>query len=89
LTPSLGTFRYTTNCFEQAVDLIDRGVIDCKSLVSHVYNFKDSLEAFESVHKLEDKHGKKMLKTVILHGTDSEPNGTDAGETVEPVVNFE
>jgi threonine dehydrogenase-like Zn-dependent dehydrogenase len=53
------------------VDLIDRGVIDVKALVSHVYPFKDSLEAFESVYHLEDRHGKKMLKTVILHGDDA------------------
>jgi len=52
------------------VDLIGRGVIDVKALVSHVYAFKDSLEAFESVYHLEDRQGKKMLKTVILHGDD-------------------
>jgi threonine dehydrogenase-like Zn-dependent dehydrogenase len=72
LITASGTFRYTTNCFEEAVDLIDRGVIDVKALVSHIYNFKDSLEAFESVHRLEDRHGKKMLKTVILHGNNAE-----------------
>lgn len=63
-----GTFRYTTNCFEEAVDLVDRGLIDAKSLVSHTFDFKDSMAAFEAVHQLEDRHGKKMLKTVILHG---------------------
>jgi hypothetical protein len=47
-------------------------VIDAKGLVSHVYDFKDSLEAFESVHNLEDRHRKKMMKTVILHGSDGE-----------------
>jgi threonine dehydrogenase-like Zn-dependent dehydrogenase len=71
LMTASGTFRYTTGCFEEAVDLINRGIIDVKALVSHVYDFKDSLEAFESVHRLQDCHGKKMLKTVILHGNNT------------------
>jgi threonine dehydrogenase-like Zn-dependent dehydrogenase len=68
LTRLLGTIRYTTNCFEEAVELIDRGLIDVKSLVSHAFNFNDSLSAFETVYNLEDKQGRKLLKTVILHG---------------------
>jgi D-xylulose reductase len=71
-----GTFRYTTNCFEQAVDLVDRGVVDVKSLVSHVYQFEDILDAFEATHKVQDKQGKKLLKSVILHGEDDHPNGS-------------
>ena len=75
-----GTFRYTTGCFEQAVDLIDRGVIDVKSLVSHVYDFDDSLEAFEACHKMADRNGEKLLKTVILHGDGKGENGIVNGQ---------
>ena len=62
-----GTIRYTPNCFEEAVYLIDTGLVDVKSLVSHTFGFKDSLEAFETCYKLEDRQGDKLLKTVILH----------------------
>ncbi|OQU93639.1 hypothetical protein CLAIMM_00121 [Cladophialophora immunda] len=62
-----GTIRYTANCFEEAVYLIDKGLIDVKSLVSHTFNFKDALEAFETCYNLKDKQGRKLLKTVILH----------------------
>ncbi|KAL4861580.1 hypothetical protein BDV12DRAFT_203873 [Aspergillus spectabilis] len=63
-----GTIRYTTNCFEEAVTLIDRGLVDVNSLISHTFEFDDSLSAFETVYNLEDGEGKKLLKTVILHG---------------------
>ena len=62
-----GTWRYTTNCFEEAVSLIDKGMVDAEKLVSHVYNFENAPAAFEVVHKLQDEHGKPLLKTVILH----------------------
>ena len=39
--------------------MVDRGMVDVKSLVSHVYDFMDGLEAFETVHNLEDQQGKK------------------------------
>jgi hypothetical protein len=48
--------------------MVDRGLVDVKSLVSHVYDFNDGLEAFEAVHKMKDRSGKSVLKTVILHG---------------------
>lgn len=62
-----GTWRYTTNCFEEAVSLIDRGMVDAEKLVSHVYDFENATAAFEAVHNLKDEHGKPLLKTVILH----------------------
>jgi threonine dehydrogenase-like Zn-dependent dehydrogenase len=64
----LGTIRYTTNCFEEAVSMIDRDLVNVKSLVSHIYDFKDSLLAFETVYNLNDGQGENVLKTVILHG---------------------
>ncbi|KIX03569.1 chlorophyll synthesis pathway protein BchC [Rhinocladiella mackenziei CBS 650.93] len=62
-----GTWRYTTNCFEEAVNLIDKGMVDAEKLVSHVYEFERAPAAFEAVHKLRDVNGKPLLKTVILH----------------------
>ena len=54
------------------MDLIDRDIIDVKSLVSHVYYFKDVLEGFEAVHKVQDRHGKALLKAVILHNDEKD-----------------
>jgi hypothetical protein len=42
--------------------------VDVNSLISHTFEFDDSLSAFETVYNLEDGEGKKLLKTVILHG---------------------
>lgn len=52
--------------------MVDRGLADVKSLVSHVYDFNDGLEAFEAVHKMKDRSGKSVLKTVILHGDEKD-----------------
>lgn len=42
-------------------------MIDVQSLVSHVFDFDDSLEAFETAKNYKDKDGKKAMKVVILH----------------------
>ena len=47
--------------------MIDRKMIDVKSLVSHVFDFEDSVEAFKTVKNYEDKEGGKAMKVVILH----------------------
>jgi hypothetical protein len=47
--------------------MIDRKMIDVKSLVSHVFDFDDSVEAFETVKNYEGKDGRKAMKVVILH----------------------
>ncbi|EXJ75275.1 uncharacterized protein A1O5_01971 [Cladophialophora psammophila CBS 110553] len=60
-----GTWRYTTNCFEDAISLIDRGLVDMKSLISHVFPFEQSLEAFETVHEVKAKDGRNVFKVVI------------------------
>ncbi|PGH08301.1 chlorophyll synthesis pathway protein BchC [Polytolypa hystricis UAMH7299] len=76
-----GTIRYGTNCFEEAVELIDRGLVDVKRLVSHTFDFNDSLSAFEAVYNLHDVQGKEVFKTVILHG--------DGDQGLESVVHGE
>ncbi|KAH8807134.1 chaperonin 10-like protein [Xylogone sp. PMI_703] len=61
-----GSWRYTTNCFEDAVGMVDRGLIDLQRIISHVYRFDDGPQAFEAVYNQRDNTGKKLLKTVIL-----------------------
>lgn len=59
------SWRYTTNYFEDAVSLIDRGLVDTKSLISHVLPFEQSLEAFETVHQVRATDGRHVFKVVI------------------------
>jgi threonine dehydrogenase-like Zn-dependent dehydrogenase len=60
-----GTWRYTTNCFEDAISLIDRGRVDVKTLISHVFPFERSLEAFDTVHTVRATDGRHVFKVVI------------------------
>jgi threonine dehydrogenase-like Zn-dependent dehydrogenase len=72
----VGTCRYSTNCFEEAVLMIDRQMVDVESLVSHTYQFEDSEEAFTTVKNYVDREGKKAMKVVILH----DDHGKDAAQ---------
>lgn len=65
LTLATGTWRYTTNCFEDAISLVDSGLVDMKSLISHVYPFEQGLEAFQTVHDVKAKDGRHVFKVVI------------------------
>ena len=47
--------------------MIDHQMIDMKALVSHVYPFEESEEAFETVKNYKDRGGKEAMKVVILH----------------------
>ena len=51
--------------------MIDRQMINVKTLVSHTYRFEDSEQAFATVRNYTDSEGNKAMKVVILHGTDS------------------
>lgn len=48
--------------------MMDRGLIDMKTLVSHTYPFCDALQAIETARDFKDKSGKKAMKVVITHG---------------------
>ena len=39
--------------------------MDVKSLISHVFPFDQSLEAFDTVHDVKAKDGKHVFKVVI------------------------
>ena len=58
--------RYSPDCFQDAIDLVSRGLIDLRLLITHAYKFEDSIEAFNAV---KDGHGRGKLtgKVVILN----------------------
>lgn len=44
-----GSLRYTTHCFEDAIDLLSRGLVDLKPLVTKTFPLKESETAFKAV----------------------------------------
>lgn len=62
-------------CFEEkacsadispmAIDLVARGLVDLKPLLTHTFKFTDALEAFEITKNGKDKDGKFVIKCVI------------------------
>jgi D-xylulose reductase len=57
----LGTVRYTTGCFETAIDLLARGKINLSPMITAVYPLSQSVEALEAVRRGDD------LKVVIMN----------------------
>lgn len=56
-----GTLRYTTRCFEDAIDLLNRGLISLKPLVTKTYPLEQSETAFKAVKAGEE------IKIVIMN----------------------
>lgn len=57
----VGSLRYSTDCFEHAVDLLARGMVDLQPLVTKTFPLKDSEAAFKAV-----KAGSE-IKIVIMN----------------------
>lgn len=49
-----GLTRYTASCFPSAIDLLSRGVVDLKQLITKEYPLSQSAEAFEAVRAGND-----------------------------------
>lgn len=45
----VGTLRYSAGCFEDAIDLVSRGLVDLKPLVTKTFPLKESEAAFQAV----------------------------------------
>lgn len=56
-----GTLRYTTRCFEDAIDLLDRGLVSLKPLVTKTFSLAESETAFKAVK------GGEEIKIVIMN----------------------
>ncbi|CEP64954.1 D-xylulose reductase XYL2 LALA0_S15e01134g [Lachancea lanzarotensis] len=57
----LGCFRYAFGDYRDAVQLISKGDVNVKPLVTHRYKFKDAVEAYE----FNAKSGSDVIKTII------------------------
>jgi D-xylulose reductase len=44
-----GITRYTASCFPSAIDLLSRGVVDLKQLITKTFPLSQSRDAFEAV----------------------------------------
>lgn len=49
-----GVTRYTASCFPSAIDLLSRGVVDLKQLITKTFPLSQSKEAFEAVRAGND-----------------------------------
>lgn len=62
-----GSWRYGSGDYPLAIDLVDRGLVDLKPLLTHTFPFEQALEAFELTRLGKDKDGNPVIKCVI-HG---------------------
>ncbi|GAA5839545.1 hypothetical protein JCM9279_005974 [Rhodotorula babjevae] len=60
-----GSFRYGPGVYQLAMDLVARGAVNLKSLISHRYSFRDALKAFEANHTGMGEDGRPLIKAVI------------------------
>ncbi|KAE8358129.1 alcohol dehydrogenase [Aspergillus caelatus] len=60
-----GSIRYLPGCYPAAIDLIGRGQIDVKRLITNRYKFEEAEEAFELV-----KAGREDVFKVIIAGVE-------------------
>lgn len=63
----IGTLRYGTNCFQDGIDLIERGLIDIKPLITKTYPLDESVDAFKAV-----KTGQEIKIVIMNQGTEGE-----------------
>ncbi|EFX02635.1 sorbitol dehydrogenase [Grosmannia clavigera kw1407] len=57
-----GLTRYTASCFPSAIDMLERGVVDLKPLITATFPLSRAQEAFEAVA------GGKEIKVIIRNG---------------------
>lgn len=60
-----GGWRYGEGDYPMAIDLVARGLVDLKPLLTHTFKFTEALEAFEMTKNGKDKDGKFVIKCVI------------------------
>jgi D-xylulose reductase len=58
-----GSIRYLAGCYPAAIDLISKGKIDVKPLITHRFKFEQSEEAFELV-----RQGRSDVFKVMIEG---------------------
>ncbi|GAA5846938.1 hypothetical protein JCM3766R1_004021 [Sporobolomyces carnicolor] len=67
-----GSFRYGAGCYQLSLDLVARGAVNLKALISHRYAFKDAKLAFDATKAGKGQDGKTLTKAVIFGPTDDD-----------------
>ncbi|KAF8869744.1 xylitol dehydrogenase [Infundibulicybe gibba] len=60
-----GSFRYGPGDYPLAIDLVSRGKVDLKPLVTHRFVFNDAIVAFQATRKGKSEDGKGVIKAMI------------------------
>ncbi|WVW83949.1 hypothetical protein I302_105972 [Kwoniella bestiolae CBS 10118] len=60
-----GCFRYGPGVYTRAIDLVSRGLIDLKPLVTHKYKWEDAVKAFETTKAGKGEDGQMAIKVMI------------------------
>ncbi|GAA5860120.1 hypothetical protein JCM8547_009189 [Rhodosporidiobolus lusitaniae] len=66
----MGSFRYGPGVYTLAMDLVARGAVNLKALISHRYSFDQALQGFLDNHAGKSADGKPLIKCVISGPTD-------------------
>ncbi|GAA5854753.1 hypothetical protein JCM8547_004058 [Rhodosporidiobolus lusitaniae] len=68
-----GSFRYGSGSYLLAMDLVARGAVNLKSIISHRYTFGQALEAYrDNQAGVSKRDGMPVIKCVIAGPTDKE-----------------
>jgi D-xylulose reductase len=60
-----GSFRYGAGVYPLAIDLVSRGLIDLKTLITHRFTFDEAEKAFQTTRAGKGEDGKPVIKAVI------------------------
>ncbi|KAI5478291.1 xylitol dehydrogenase [Pseudohyphozyma bogoriensis] len=60
-----GSFRYGPGIYPLAIDLLARGLLSLKPLITHRYTFKEAKEAFHANETGKGADGKTVIKAII------------------------
>ncbi|KAK4705582.1 hypothetical protein P7C70_g620, partial [Phenoliferia sp. Uapishka_3] len=60
-----GSFRYGPGCYALALDLVARGLVNLKPLITHRYTFKEAELAFKVNQDGKSSDGKPAIKIII------------------------
>ncbi|KAI3394527.1 hypothetical protein diail_2576 [Diaporthe ilicicola] len=60
----LGSIRYTTGCYPEAVELVASGKVNPGKLITHRFKFEQALEAFEVVRQAKEDTLKVIIEGV-------------------------
>ncbi|GAA5885363.1 hypothetical protein JCM3774_004563, partial [Rhodotorula dairenensis] len=63
---------YGPDVYRLSLDLVARGAVNLKSLITHRYAFKEAPEAFEANTKGVGKDGNAVIKIIIAGPTESD-----------------